>query len=281
MKWAKPISRYESWWSQPVSGASLSVFRILFGFFTIFDALFFWLGRDLYFPLPVYSFKYPGFSWWPTLSPSLQSSVLLFQALLGIWMILGRWTRWAFAVNTLIITHLFLQEASFYLNHLALVWLISFACSFIRTDTNYSLEARKSSDRTIPRCDLYWVIGLFLICYLFGGLEKLRPDWFNGNIFAVNMVLRAPHSLLARWMYQPWLIQFGTLFTLVLELLGPIALLWRKTRWIAVMFFILFHFFNHFALNIGLFSFLMLAGMVLYFDSDWPETIRRRLSKSN
>jgi vitamin K-dependent gamma-carboxylase len=256
-----------------VSGASLSVFRIFFGIFLMVDALYFWLGRYSYFPEHIVHFKYSGFASWPNLTPTTLKVSLGLLVLGGLLISLGAFVRIAAAVVVGVILHLLMQNAGFYLNHLALTALVAFVFCWVPTTRYYALRKTRSArgDATIARYEIYWVIGLFFMTYWIGGLEKLRMEWFSGDILLVNFGISARYgNKLGNLMYSSYPIWVATWATLIIEFLAPVGILFRKTRVAAVAVLSVFHIFNHLVFSIGLFSFLMLAAMVLYFDPKGP-----------
>lgn len=259
--------------SERVSGASLSVFRVLFGIFIFLDALFFWRAREGYFPEQEIHFKYPGFESWPNLTPFSLILCLGGLALAGILIGIGWGTRWALATAVCVLIHLLMQNAGFFLNHLVLTLLVAFVLLWVPTTRYYAFQKTLSPlrDRSIARYELLWVLGLFLMTYWLGGFEKLRKEWFSGAILLVNFGLSAANgNWLGNLMYDSDRLYYAPWGTLLIEFLAPLGFLLKRTRIAALVVLLCFHLFNHFALNIGLFSFLMLASFVLYFDPAWP-----------
>ena len=268
--------------TEPVSGAALSLFRIFFGLFIIADAVFFIMGRKVYFPQHVFHFSYPGLEWWPTLSPVTMWICLGGLVLFGLMIAIGLCEKMASFGVFCILLNLLLQDATFYLNHLVLSLLVAFVFCLVPTGTHFSIQSRlmKNLDSTarsksIARYEHFWVMGLFLSCYFLGGIEKLRSDWFSGDILAVNFGLSSRKgNLIGKFMTEYGWMEIPVWMTLVLELVVPFLLFHKKTRWIAVSLLGGFHILNHFSFNIGLFSFLMLAALVLYPDPAWPLQLR-------
>jgi hypothetical protein len=50
-------------------------------------------------------------------------------------------------------------------------------------------------------------------------------------------------------------------------------MLWRKARPLAFLVILVFHFFTHLFFNIGLFPFIMVFSVLIFFDADWPRKL--------
>lgn len=262
-----------NWAQARVSGASLGIFRILFGLFIVMEACFFWLGRAGYFPQQEIHFKYVGLERWPVLTPLSLKLSLIALALTGLLILAGVWVRVAAAGVVGVVLHLLLQDAGFFLNHLLLVILVAFVFCWVPTNRAFALYKSKSlaGDQTLARYELVWVVALFLLTYEASAIEKLRPEWFSGDILLVNFGLSARNgNWLGDFMYAPYPILIATWGIFLVELLAPLGILYRKTRWVSVGLLAVFHVFNHLTFNLGLSSFLMLSALVLYFDPAWP-----------
>jgi hypothetical protein len=113
-------------------------------------------------------------------------------------------------------------DAQVYSNH---TWLLTLLCAYLafaRSDSTYSLAARKVSG---PRASVPWWPQLLMmtqvsICYLFAGLSKLNSFWFDGEY-------------LASWLRidLPGIVVFLAPAAVVLtELLLAAALWFKRTR---------------------------------------------------
>jgi vitamin K-dependent gamma-carboxylase len=273
------LNSYERWGQGRIEGFTLSLFRLFFGVFLICDAFFFWKGRLAYFPDQKIYFKYPGFEWWPSFGTQGAVIALALLALAGALIALGIFVRWASVLVCFILIHFMLQEASFYLNHLALTLLVSLVLCLIPSNQYFVLKGfKRAKDQTIARYELIWMMGLFLMTYWVGGIEKLRPEWFNGDILMVNFGLSANNgNALAKWFFSPERIRFSIWSYLVIEFLIPFGLFFRKTRIPSVILLAAYHIFNHCAFSLGLFSYLMLASLLLYFDPSSVLALFQRL----
>jgi hypothetical protein len=267
------LTAYETWWTARVDGASISLFRILLGAFILFDAGYFVARADSLFSDRTFYIHYPGFAWWPELGTTGNLAVIGALALSGLALVFGAWSRIALACAFLCTAHILLLDYTYYMNHIALMLVLTGVCAFVPMDRYWALRPAGGArrDRTVARYELYSVIGVLWASYFFGGLSKLRADWLSGNVFLSNMVSRQESSYIARWFTQDPLPLLGAWTGLFLDLGAPFALAFPLTRLPMLAALVSFHVLNHQMLNIGLFSYLMFFGMVLYFDPAWPK----------
>lgn len=267
-KLKKLIQKTEDWLQGQVSSQSLIAFRILFGLFVILDGFYYYARVPQLFAARGVYISYPGFEFWPRLSvPEMRVAVIALM-LGGALLSLGLATRWVCAALTVLTANLLLFDASYYMNHLALLIVAELVFVLVPwVPWGGPLNARA---KTVPR----WAIGLaqtpFLGAYFFGGISKLRADWFSGAIFRDNMISRHSESFLARIFSEGAPLWLGTWSGLLLDLLALPLLAFKKTRLPFLGVLLLFHGLNHVLLNIGLFSILMVFSLTLYLPPDWP-----------
>ncbi len=92
----------------------------------------------------------------------------------------------------------------------------------------------------------------------------MRVEWFRGDIIAANMGMKRFSNPVAGWLYDSNFLSAQAWMLLALELLVPLLLVNRQTRLPAVLLLIGFHIVNQYTMDIGMFSLLMLASLVLY-----------------
>ena len=111
------------------------------------------------------------------------------------------------------------------------------------------------------------------LIYLNSGLWKLlNPLWRDGSalhyILASNAYHRFPAPLP---LWADSLLTVATYTTLAWEIAFPLMVLWRRTRIAAVVIGVVIHIGIWISLEIGLFSFVMIAGYAAYLD---PASVR-------
>ena len=263
------IQKYESWLLEPIDGFNVSLFRLLFGIFLMLDAFFFCTLQRFYFPEQRFYFQFPIFEGWPHFSPIVTTCLLVSLAVAGLLITLGKGVRLCAAWAFLVLLHLLLRDAAMYMNHLVLSLLICGILILIPADRYLFVGKNCRTDtRAIRRYEQLFLIAPFWISYIFGAIGKLRPEWFSGDLIAVNMGISRTSNALARWLYQRGNVSWEVWAVLLIELAAPIGLIFRPTRRLTVFSLLFFHIVNHITMNIGLFSVLMIDSLVLYASSE-------------
>ncbi len=222
---------------------------------------------------PAVHFPFVGFEWvrpWPGFGMYVHFWVLA-AAALGI--MLGCFYRLSAAVFCLGFTYVFLMEKAYYLNHFYLICLISFLLVFIPAGDACSLDALRrpsTGSATAPAWAL-WLLRIQLaIVYVFGGIAKLNGDWLRGEPMRMWLAAEQDFPLIGRWFDQEWMVYVFSYGGLLLDLLAVPLLLWRPTRWAALILVISFHVINANLFEIGIFPWFMIAATVLFFPPDLP-----------
>lgn len=158
----------------------------------------------------------------------------------------GRLVRPALLTFCLLYAYTIGLVLSDYNNHHYLYWLIALmfaACGAINAQ--------------VPA----WVYSLFrfqiLVVYLFAAVAKLNLDWLRGLPLGLMLEARGwpnPHVALS----VSWA-------GLLIDLILPPALLWKKTRKPAAIGLTAFHLGNAFLFEIATFPFFMIASLILFF----------------
>lgn len=263
---------------QPVDISFLVFFRILFGGIMLWEVYRYftygWIGR--YFVEPVVNFTYYGFSWvkpWPGRGMYIHFIVL---GVAAACVMVGFLYRLATPVFFLGFTYFFLLDQTRYLNHLYLVCLISFLMCFLPAERAFSVDAllrRKIRADVVPAWTL-WLLRIQVgIPYFFGGVAKLNSDWIQGG------------EPMRTWL-RPFAAVpgFGQVFAangviygfviggLLLDLFVVPLLIWKRTRIYAFLAAVVFNLINSVIFDIGIFPWLMLGAMLIYFP---PDLVRR------
>jgi hypothetical protein len=111
------------------------------------------------------------------------------------------------------------------------------------------------------------------IPYFFGGIAKLNSDWIHGGEPMrtwLSPLARIPafgHIFAADWVVYSFVIG-----GLMIDLLVAPLLLWRRTRPFAFVAAVLFNLINALIFDIGIFPWLMLGAVLIFFP---PDLMRR------
>ena len=260
---------------KPVDISFLVFFRILFGSIMLWEVYRYftygWIRR--YYIEPVVNFTYYGFSWvkpWPGSGMYIHFFVL---GLAAACVMVGFLYRVAAPVFFLGFTYIFLLDQTRYLNHFYLVSLISFLMCFLTAERAFSVDSllrRKIRSDTVPAWMLWLLRAQVGIPYFYGGIAKLNSDWIVGGE-PMRTWLRPLSGVLPIFAAE-WVVYSFVIGGLMLDLLVVPLLLWRRTRLLAFAAAVVFNLINFVIFNIGIFPWLMLGALLIFFP---PDTMRR------
>jgi vitamin K-dependent gamma-carboxylase len=264
------------WLLQPVDAASLAALRIAFGAVMAATLLRYFLKGWIhdYYVAPSFFFTFPGFGWVKPLP--VAGMYLLFAALglLAVGVMVGLFYRACVLLLAVGFTYVQLLDRTHYLNHYYLTCLLAFLMALMPLEGLGSLDARRRPELrrdTVPAWCLWALRAQLLAVYLFSGMAKLQPDWLLQG------------QPMAQWLdgtpVARWLAPAVPLHTLALAaswggmlvvLLGPPLMLWRRARPYAYAALLSFHLMTGLLLNIGVFPWLAALLLLLLFEPDWP-----------
>jgi hypothetical protein len=184
--------------------------------------------------------------------------------------------RIAAPVFFLAFTYFFLLDQTRYLNHFYLVCLISFLMCFLPANRAFSVDALlrpKIRSDVVPAWTLWLLRAQVGIPYFYGGLAKINSDWIHGGEPMRTWLLpftRVPGG--GPVFTSDWIVYSFVIGGLLLDLLVVPLLLWRRTRILALVAAVLFNLTNSVIFDIGIFPWLMLGTLLIYFP---PGLMRR------
>ncbi|CAH3987282.1 unnamed protein product [Pieris brassicae] len=180
---------------------------------------------------------------------------------------------WTF---TIAYWYLFLIEKSFWNNHSYLFGLVSFLLSFTQAGCFWSVDAYLDPSlkkTTVPYWNYFVLKYQFFILYFMAGLKKGTAEWLTG--YSVNHLSEhwvfAPFKLLLTAPQINYLIVHWFIF--VFDLTIAFWMMYSKTRHIAMAFCGLFHLMNIRLFSIGMFPWVCLSTMPLFYAFDWPKRV--------
>jgi hypothetical protein len=263
---------------EPVDISFLVFFRILFGGIMMWEVYRYftydWIAR--YYVEPAVKFTYYGFSW---VKPWAGRGMYIHFFVLGVaaaCVMMGFVYRIAAPVFFLAFTYIFLLDQTRYLNHLYLVCLIGFLLCFLPAERAFSVDAllrRKIRSDVVPAWTLWLLRAQVGIPFFYGGIAKLNSDWIYGGEpmrIWLRPLTRMPglgHIFAADWVVYGFVIG-----GLMLDLLVVPLLLWRRTRLFAFAAAVVFNLINAVIFDIGIFPWLMLGALLIFFP---PDLLRR------
>ncbi len=236
------MSRLRALLGRPVDGASLALFRILFGALMVIAASRFflhgWIDAD-YRAAKVF-FSYPGLTFirpWPWPGMKIHYAVMGLAALA---VALGVCYRFAIVLFCATFSYAHLCDKSNYLNHYYLISLLSLLMIFLPLDGKFALRGRRQAH--VPAWMLYLMRFQVGVVFILGGNGKLGADLLlRGE--PLRIWLRADGELpilrhLVGWPPLPLLFSWGGL---LFDLSVVPFLLYRPSRKYAYFAAILFH----------------------------------------
>ena len=259
--------------------AALAVYRMLIGGLMCVGALRFmhneWIER-LYVE-PDFHFKYWGFGWVEV--PSETGLYLLYTgiALSAFLVAIGAFYRVAIVSFWCLFTYAELMDVTTYLNHYYFISLLTLILCFLSPHRAWSVDAwRNSSLRadTLPAWQTYWLRFQVGLLYFFAGWAKFETDWLlHAQPLNIWLPPLGGIPLLGYFLEQPWVHFVFSWFAFLFDTLIIGFMLWRRTRPFAFVVILVFHFFTHLFFNIGLFPFIMVFSVLIFFESDWPRKL--------
>jgi vitamin K-dependent gamma-carboxylase len=271
------------WYTRPfarVDIASLVWFRVAFGLCMVAHVLESMPKVAQSYIEPEFHFKYFGFQWvepWPGNWMHVHFLVLLLAA---VCITLGAGYRVATVVFFLGISHVFLLEQAFHLNHMYLVSLISFLMILVPAHRAFSVDAwlrPKLRSETAPKWALWLLQAQVGIPYFYGGIAKLNGDWLQAQPLKIWLASRADRPVIGPLLAQEWVAYLFAYGGLLFDLLVVPLLMWRKTRPYIFVVALMFHATNGTVFNIGIFPWVMAGATLIFFSPEWPRKVVSRL----
>src|SRR5690554_516386 len=261
---------------QPVDNAPLILFRIFFGLVFLFESLgsfyFGWINAN--FVNVIHNFSFIGFEWLAFLNSEKMYIVFALMAIASIMVTIGFKYRWAMFSLFILWGMVYFAQKTSYNNHYYLMWLITFIMLFLPANTYASVDAKlnpKLRSLTTPRWTLTIFIVMISFVYGFATLAKFYPDWLDATVTR-NMFLAIKKPEFLQPLFQkPSFHQFIAYAGIFFDGLIIPALLFRRTRWFAIIASLIFHIFNSITLHIGVFPYFSLCFSIFFFK---PEQIR-------
>jgi vitamin K-dependent gamma-carboxylase len=262
--------------STPVPLASLAIFRVLFGAIVFIFTLRFiargWVTE--FYATPRTWFPFIDSPWFHPLPPNGMLVVFAIQAISALSLCVGLCTRTSALVFFASFTWSELLDKTNYLNHYYLVSLIAILLAFIPAGRLFSLDARWWPDfrRSHGPAWILWFMRIQIgLVYFFAGIGKLNADWLiRAQPLRIWLAATGDIPLLGPMLthqWTPWVMSWsGAVF----DILVPFALLHRRLRWWAFAGLVTFHLITRALFPLGMFPWVMLAGVSLFFCPDWP-----------
>ena len=265
---------------KPVSGKSLAVFRIGFGFVMLYELLNIrlYLLNDLL--QSKYFITYDLFPWVVPFPNSVIDVISAVAIIANFFVIVGFQYRIAQAIVSVFWIYCFLLDLGHYNNHYYLYSILGLVLIVSGSNRNYSLDrilSREPMSTSVFRWEYLIVQLQVFTLYFYGAVAKMNADWLAG--WPMRNWLTTGIEEFPTWYADFVTSEFGVLFYsyggLLFDLSIGFFLFHRTLRYWALPFVIFFHVSNHFFWNIGTFPWFSILITFMFFDPDWPEKIER------
>jgi len=264
--------KFNKWLSEPVNGYVIGMFRLMYGLFMMYE-----VGKYIsnemvkhFFVEAQVNFPYDGLAWLQPLPVPALNAVLNILFVCALLIALGVMMKWAARIFAVLYLYLFLLDTSLYNNHIYLFILLAILLSFTHADQFLSLRKRNLPGITVPRWQQFMLGAQVMCVYFFASFVKMRADWWE-----LQQPLRSiadamsPGSLLAPLYKSELGIHVMVYLGFSLDFFAPLLLWYKPLRRWAVIPFALFHFSNSQIFgDIGIFPFIMMAALILYFEAE-------------
>ncbi|HEY1172995.1 MAG TPA: HTTM domain-containing protein [Verrucomicrobiae bacterium] len=265
--------------NEPVDGASLAVFRILFGCVMAFAMVRLlvkgWV-RELYLA-PAFHFTWEWFPWVKVLPGWGMYGLVAGLALAALGVAAGWRHRFCAALFFSGFTYLELIDQTTYLNHYYLVSLLSGLLIFLPADAKWACAPRREPGGMVP----VWAVWLLRFqvgaVFFFAGLAKLNGDWLlEAQPMRIWLAARSDLPWIGPFLAKVWVAYAASWAGALYDLFIPFLLLRSRTRPFACVAVIVFHGMTAVLFNIGMFPWIMMVAALIFFP---PEGFGRFLAK--
>ncbi|WP_298949923.1 HTTM domain-containing protein [uncultured Nonlabens sp.] len=269
-------SKWDRWLFTQVDNSALVLFRIIFGLLIAceaFGSIALGAVKRLFIE-PDFTFTFIGFEFLEPLPGSWMYVLYSVMGTAGLLVMVGYKYRIAMIFYAVSWAYVYLLQKSSYNNHCYLLMLLNFIMIFLPANRSVSIDARLDAGyrkEHMSRWIYVFIIAFIWIVYSYASIAKFYPDWLDGSFAKYLMSTRGKSFDILQhgWSHQA-ILYFGLFFDL---LIVPL-LLWKKTRWIAIIASIFFHIFNSIVFQIGIFPYLALSFLLFFFST---EVLHKRL----
>ena len=278
-----------SYFKKTTSSSVLAVYRIGFGLIMLYSILRFWNKgwiKSIYLE-PKFHFKYYGFEWVQALGEWTYALFFL-SIIFCLFITIGFKYKFSIIGFFLTFTYIELIDKTTYLNHYYFISILSFLLVFLPANAKFSIDnlLRKKSYTHIPLWTIDVIKLLLIIVYLFAGIAKINSDWLL-NAMPLSIWLKSKYDIfiLGDLLQKAWVHYLFSWGGMLYDITIPFLLLWKRTRFIAFCFVVIFHALTAILFPIGMFPYIMIFSSIIFFNSNFHDKIisiiKRPLIKGN
>ena len=262
--------------------APLATFRVAFGVMMLASIIRFWSNGWIakQYIDPEFYFPYFGFEWIKSWGDPGMYFLFAIMALAALGIILGAFYRCSASLFFLSFTYVELIDKTNYLNHYYFVSIIAFLLILLPANKAYSFDAwrKKVSIFYVPAWSIDIIILQLSLVYFFAGIAKLQPDWMLEALpLKIWLPAKADTPLIGSFLDYKVTAYLFSWFGAFYDLTIPIFLLWRRTRPVAYLTVIVFHFMTAALFQIGMFPYIMVVSTLIFFSGDFHKKLWKLL----
>lgn len=136
-------------------------------------------------------------------------------------------------------------------------------------------------DAKVPFWNYFLLKFQFFVLYFIAGLKKSSNEWLDGYSMT---------NLSLHWVFTPFRMLLGSeltdllivhWFAAIFDTTIAFFLIYKATRPAATLFASAFHLMNSRLFNIGMFPWVCLVELPLFYDNNWPRALLRKLKCSS
>lgn len=250
-----------------MDNSALVLFRMLFGLLIAceaFGSIALGAVRRLFID-PEFTFTFIGFEFLKPLPGNGMYVLYFLMGIAGLLVMVGYKYRRAMLFYAVGWAYVYLMQKSSYNNHCYLLMLLNFIMVLLPANRSASVDALLDPSfrrEHMSRWIYIFIITFLGVIYAYASVAKFYPDWLDGSFPKYLMSTRGRDF---DWLQQDWAHQAILYFGLFFDLLTVPFLLWKRTRWLAVIASVFFHIFNSVVFQIGIFPYLALSFLLFSF----------------
>ena len=233
-----------------------------------------WITRTLV--EPKFTFNFIGLDWLQPLPGPWMYIYYAVMGILGIFVMIGYKYRLSILSFTLLWAGVYFMQKSSYNNHYYFLMILSAVMIAMPAHTYASVDAKlnpKLKSISMPNwCRLYFFLQLFIL-YTYAAIAKLYPDWLDLTVPRLLMESKQHYALVGNLLQYDLVVYFVAYGGILFDGLIIPMLLWKRTRKIAFFASIIFHLFNSFIFQVGIFPYLSLAFAVFFFEPKYIQNL--------
>ena len=270
---------------RPLDASGLTAFRVLFGLLTLASSLRFlaegWVEQA--FVTPTFFFSFMGLSWVQVLPPWAMYGAFIVMALASLCVALGLFYRVAIVVFFLLFTYVELIDVTNYLNHYYLVSLLALLLCVMPLGQAHSLDVMRRGERsrrTFPAWMTWLLRFQVAVVYLYAAVAKTGADWLvHGQPMGIWLAARTDIALIGPYLDLPGVALALSWGGFLYDTCVIPFMLWRRSRPFAYVVALIFHGLVGVFFNIGMFPWIMVVALTVFFEPNWPRRFFTRAKR--